>query len=782
MKSFKLIFTVGMAVFMQFAYTTAGAENLIKNGSFEEGSLCWKEVEYEGKKFPPETENEIVDWKVDDKEFYKGGKSLKISVKKEIDPRGKLVALAADAGIPLQGETSYYFRIAYKTRGFSSDRAIWVRMSVHDKEGKPLTKNYFGVTLPSSEEWTVKEVKAREYITPKEAEKGYLTVFFMSKGEFWLDDLCLEPEKPFSEEEKITFGEKTFFYKPRDKGEKDPPLAKASFWDNFWDKRKGYILYQRSPRMLYPDSIPQPEERRKELKNFATPGEYSAIYFSLYGLRGLKMTGFTVNNLHNEKGKEISGKTFQRKTIKFWPQRDSLNGNTYYIIPELLEDFERQDIPEGKSQGFWLQVKVSRDAEPGDYEGKVSLEFENAKKAEIPILLKVLPFTLKEPPVDWMVFSCLGLIKKYSEQEKLRYLMDMKEYGITALGERIFWDFDIVDGQATNVKSAAFNEFQELRRKVGLKGPWLENIHCLEEQVITKITKKKCDTSTFPYPGIEKPEVRRAFISLLKEMDKQIKETGKGGYDDWYYFGVDEPHNEGRMPQAIWECSAAKEAGVKTLSCVYPYDSVCELAPYLDISLNSFLTKSKKDYIRYSDLAMEKRFKYWYLGGGAYGGQEGGLMPDRRHAGFLFYKTGASCHTSWPYQLVREDPYNDFDGGGAEPKDTTITYPARKISADRVSLSTLQWEGIREGITDYKYAYTLKEYIKAAREKGFTGEAAKGDQILNEVFELVPWGDELKGGNCYASSGNFTSEKADKLRWMLASEIIRLKEMLNETR
>ena len=97
-----------------------------------------------------------------------------------------------------------------------------------------------------------------------------------------------------------------------------------------------------------------------------------------------------------------------------------------------------------------------------------------------------------------------------------------------------------------------------------------------------------------------------------------------------------------------------------------------------------------------------------------------------------------------------------------------------------MSIPTLQWEGIRKGIIDYKYADTLKKYIQKTKAKGFGQDAAKSEKILQDCMSRVPWYDEYKSGDCYSLPGNFTNDKADKLRWMLAQEIIRLKEIINE--
>ena len=160
-------------------------------------------------------------------------------------------------------------------------------------------------------------------------------------------------------------------------------------------------------------------------------------------------------------------------------------------------------------------------------------------------------------------------------------------------------------------------------------------------------------------------------------------------------------------------------------------------------------------------------------------------MPNRYQAGFLFYKSGARAEVSWIYQEIKNSPWTDFHRTsvvGGEDKDACITYPAHNISADKVTISTLQWEGIREGIDDYKYLYTLKEYIKEARNKGYIKEAENTEKRLNELLESMPWADTWQCGNSYSNPGNFTNETATKYRWLIATEIMKLQRLIRRGR
>jgi len=96
--------------------------------------------------------------------------------------------------------------------------------------------------------------------------------------------------------------------------------------------------------------------------------------------------------------------------------------------------------------------------------------------------------------------------------------------------------------------------------------------------------------------------------------------------------------------------------------------------------------------------------EFWCYGIGCYRGQEGRVLPNRYAGGFLFWKTGARRMFAWTFQRPRGRPYDDFDG-----LDYCITYPAPDSP---VSLRTLQWEGIREGVNDARYALCLESLVR----------------------------------------------------------------------
>ena len=100
--------------------------------------------------------------------------------------------------------------------------------------------------------------------------------------------------------------------------------------------------------------------------------------------------------------------------------------------------------------------------------------------------------------------------------------------------------------------------------------------------------------------------------------------------------------------------------------------------------------------------------------------------------------------------------YDDFDGSRhREAKEACIVYPSTTQGAPT---PTLQWEGIREGIDDYRYAHTLREMAK----KVGGHKARDALATLDRLMASVP---------VRTHPGDFTAADAQRLRTRLAALI-----------
>ncbi|MDD3927993.1 MAG: DUF4091 domain-containing protein [bacterium] len=605
-----------------------------------------------------------------------------------------------------------------------------------------------------------------------QADSLDIALLLSGKGQVRFDDLRLRKSSIQQLDSKTIIRKETVFNYTSRRPNPDKPLAGITPNEN----KKGYIVFRRAePRDVYPDSIPARTEVTAGLQIKATPGEYEPAWFSLYALKDLKCVKLTIlDDLRLKGGKDIIGKeNIDLRTVKCRPQRTSWASKSYYVIPELLEKKDSiEDVVKGNAQTFWLTLRVPAATAPGEYSTRLLISATGGGNTVLPLKLSVLPFKLESPPDRyWAMWTSDHGYDKMSREELRRELADMKEHGINSvlffapgLGDIRFTQ---KDGQILFF-SPKLAEIQALRRELKLDGPlFLYWAGELETQALSLTGKKIGQVDLNASENRE--VVKKAFLAV----DCFIKDTGGEDCGDWYYLGWDEPQIwSGGGKKSLYEHCLAKEAGVKSLVTINEGELLKKLSPYLTGICWGGAPESG-DVNRLRKLWKQE---YWWYGSGVYDGQEGGIMPNRYLCGFLFYKTGAKGQVSFIYTRmgVTGDPYDDFDGEGyPEPKDGMIVYP----SADG-PVPTLQWEGIREGIDDYKYVYTLETLISDAKRNDKSKILAeKLEKRLSGIMASCRWGQ----GNINSDNAVYpicSNHRAQSIREECISLILQLIEKL----
>lgn len=538
----------------------------------------------------------------------------------------------------------------------------------------------------------------------------------------------------------IKAGSKTYAFEPR--AEADPPNHDVAT----------PVVFQRPLRMTYQDSIPQNFELVHAAATFAPRGEWAVWHFALHNPGQARAIGrLEVSDLvQAETGAVLPAATLAAAQVAFW---DFPRGPySFSTIPELLEPQTPAEMPAGQNRVYWLQTRLPPDCPAGLYNGLASVAC-GEQVIRLPLRLRVLPFRLETPPdMVWSVYSRLHVRPQafYSHELTVRYLQDMKDYGVTSL-------------HCMFGSEAAARRYQEARVAVGLDGPLVIRPHA-EHEAMRR-------TGITPENGKwwEHPDIRQAFVDFLRELDSWLKKYAPPAYHTWYYMGADEPHI-GSMEAAGWQNRLAREAGIPTASCVYAPRYVQELAENLNLSCNMFIARNQDMHASLQAVARGRDLRYWFLGGGAYVGQEGGLQPNRLEAGFRSFKLGVTGHLSYTYQAYGKKPYDHFTEG----RTYGMTYPHPNPTPQQVTVSTLAWEGIREGITDYKYLHTLRVAIARARDAGLTELAAAGQETLETILAHIPWQEQAPTPDGITRPQPFNDTKADQLRALAADAILRL--------
>lgn len=535
-------------------------------------------------------------------------------------------------------------------------------------------------------------------------------------------------------------GSKTYAFEPR--AVADPPNHDVT----------GPVVFQRPLRMTYPDSIPRNFELIDAAATFAPRGEWAVWHFALHNPGQKRALGrLELSDLqHADTGAVLPAAAIAASQVAFW---DFPRGPySFSTIPELIEPQMPAEMPAGQNRVFWLQTRLSPDCPAGIYTGQASIVC-GEQVVRLPLRLRVLPFQLETPPdMVWSVYSRLHVRPQafYSHELTVRYLQDMKDYGVTSL-------------HCMFGSEEAARRYQEARVAVGMDGPLVIRPHA-EHEAMRR-------TGIKPENGRwwEHQAVRQAFVDFLRDLDSWLKKYAPPAYHQWYYMGADEPHI-GSMEAAGWQNRLAREAGIPTASCVYAPRYVQELAEHLNLSCNMFIARNQDMYEGLQDVARGRDLRYWHLGGGAYVGQEGGLQPNRLEAGFRSFKLGVAGHLSYTYQAYGKDPYDHFTEG----RSYGMTYPHPNPTPEQVTVPTLSWEGIREGITDYKYLHTLAMAIARARAAGQADLAEAGQATLDTILASVPWQEEAPTPDGITEPQPFNDTKANQLRALAADAILRL--------
>lgn len=730
--------------------------NLIPNGNFEEvsgNSVKFWDMGYTWDGDYKTTKDMNIK--------YSGTQSIKIE---NTGNTGKS-AWVLRKPISVEEKTGYQLNIHVKASGTSS---ISIQCTCYRSTGKNINMIYN--LRPGTYDW---EKYTFSFEMPEGTDKVGIYLFNTGKGTVWFDDLSLE-KYSLSQDEKekvITENGIKYFYSPR-KRQQDQPLTDI----NKTEKENGCITYHRNnPRDTYPDSIPRREEVILDgIKDFTTPGQYCTLWFSIYALQDLKNVKIEINDdfksIENANS-IIKKENVKLKIIKCWPQMDGYFSRTYYIIPELLENLHPADIAKNTSQSFWISIKIPANTQAGIYEGTASIRLPDNKEQALKLKVNILPFKLLEPSNNfWGMVADDFRWDNMTDEEMERDILDMTEYGITAfdglldIGKNCSF---YQEGENIVFKSERLKRFLQIRKKLNIKAP----ITIAGRGIIPLSPDFANDN-----------KAQEKYKNCIKAIDDFIKTIAGSEYSDWYFVGPDEPHNDpNRMKNAEIVYALAKNAGIKTCCTTYLDWSIRKLGPDLNVIMTAIGASSKSVNEKRNKLLKELNLKYWLIGGGCYTGEEGGLMPNRYKCGFLFYKTNAEGCISWTYQRPlkdkKGDPYNDFDTLASykgQQKEYGITYPSKNKSRDEVSIFTLQWEGIREGIEDYKYVYTLKEFIRKAEisnNETLQKAAADAKEKLQWMLDSIPWTGDY-------TTTKFDNHMATKIRWALAQEIMRLKKML----
>ncbi|HIE09009.1 MAG TPA: hypothetical protein EYP65_04090, partial [Armatimonadetes bacterium] len=555
-----------------------------------------------------------------------------------------------------------------------------------------------------------------------------------------------------------------------------PPFVEVGHRPEGWpppeptraERRAGFIPFLRpNPSDFRPWSRPKEGERAYLLKAFAALGEVEPLWVGIYALDNLKGVRAEVGGLKGPG--RIPAENIALRVLRFWPQMAGWRSKAYRIVPELLPPLAPFDLPEGATAVLWLTIKVPERSRPGRYVGWLRVWAEGRPPLRLRLEMRVLPFRLERPPKRWLLYA--DLLPPWRPTDKMpdsgirADLRDMREHGVDGLVDFVRGRWEFKGGREVSFEVDELSgRIWGLVREEGFRGPFVFSINPLEEAL---------KALSVPPPG---PERRwpRPLLSAVKEAYKAVREALSRWGMRWLLYAADEPQSGDLKALQLYEC--AKKAGLLTFVTLNSPEFAREADRWIDVRCYNIrlLCRDEEGWRRLVGEVRRAGDRLWLYGSGSYPGQEGEMAENRYLAGFLFWKSGAEAMVSWTYQRTfGKDPYDEFSEG----KFACLTYPDFGNRPDwstyRGPIPTIQWEGLREGIDDACYVYTLLRYIERAKRKGKGRAAREAEEELRLILEALPWVGEF-------SERPLSNEDLNKMRWALAVAIEELHSLLEE--
>ena len=465
----------------------------------------------------------------------------------------------------------------------------------------------------------------------------------------------LEKEKEFrSELTKIIIGANHKRFKA------DPqPDHTAPFTASAADVKRGFVNFTTPiDKRIFMTTTPKKEECIKVIKAQSATDALKAVTTNFRFLKHIpdfKVTysGALKATLH---------------PVKNWLQRTSHkgSGNLYWRIPEILEENSSRYALKETTQQYYLLFDISGGTKPGLYKCKLTVTGKGIPATVIPVEFTVLPFQLE---------------KMDSRQYGAMYTADYARPFLTLKSDPAFDRARLVNMRKYNMNSILY--------------PYGKFTTGEEMKKLYLLVNKRLDECG--YPRFPMAWHNQNFtVEQVKFIQKMVKETG---LREILYYPVDEPHFGKRHIAEKMYPLVKSVPGTRSYSTVSQQD-VDSFGKHLDFRTYMITGYAKFEPERIAEeCRRENAHFYWYSNAAR-------EYPDanRYKAGYFAWKCGGTGQLYWAYDNAGGDQWNDFDGRANDHNAVYII--------DNKIFSTIQWEGIREGLDDLRYIYMLEKLIK----------------------------------------------------------------------
>lgn len=544
------------------------------------------------------------------------------------------------------------------------------------------------------------------------------------------------------------------------------------------DTARGFVVYPKNYcDLVYAETAPTERELAQKAITFAAcPGEYEPFTVCVRALQELPGLKATMTQLVGPKG-SIPLNHVDVRTVRIMPRAYYWGGGRvekkYVMRPVLLEKRESVKVRADTTQQIWVTVKVPDDAPAGEYTATLRLAGGQGGSAEVPATLQVLPFRLEEPDITYAMYHLMSLAWPNCFQgragEVKRHLIDMREH---AMNSDIIYTPAVVekkDGKITVDFSRKIDPDLAVTPEEAIQGCADVGMNKPIIWITTGLGPNRAD-----YANQE--DYEKDFLEGVRLIEQ---ERQRRGWPELVYTPDDESDASRERAEACRQhVELLKRAGVRTYMTMIGAPDRELYLPFTDIPAYAALI------FRAEFIGEAKRLNKtlgMYNGGGHYG-----LNPkiDRLWYGMWNAKIGAKCLTSWTYQWIggpaSKGPFDAFCGMPGNGAGYFYSFP----TTDGL-LPSIGWEGVREGIDDQKYFYTLQQRIARARESGNAKAKELADKAETEVNRTLDSLD-INQANVVNAEAIRTQSNAmagadlDRFRRLCIRHILRLREALGK--
>ncbi len=666
------------------------------------------------------------DFGVDTEVKHGGQHSFRIGVQRPEDDG----VLTQDGAQARRGVRVYRLEAWVRTQGLRGTAAT-VGVVFLGKGGRWRGADYSAISVTGDHDW-------RHYSAliepPSDVERFRLRLWvnfgYSGVGTAWFDDVQLTATD-LREKPPFTYVDDAPM----------PPLEAS------W-RAAGFVLFGRTwLDMVFPASIPRAEEIGGPLEVAAARGEYEPMVFCLRSLRPLQGVRIAFEPFLGSNGAVISPEHVAGGVVRLLYRRGQARWgplkSARMLMPVYVARATPFDLEAGKTVQFWNTLLVPADVAPGEYHGGVRVSTAAGASHRLPVRLTVHPFRLETPPE--MFFGMYS--RRHDGSGRMDEIYrDMREHGMTTvgfcgpLGAPINRD---PDGRITIEFRGAGDLETALAAYVraGFPRPfvWLmgSDVHrwCLKQGPIES----------------------DRFGTAYREIILRVLEHGrKQGWPEIIFQPVDEPfEHSARLPLAK-RCLQV----LKTIPGVRTEEDgpngrpelLDELYPWTDVIVmhdGPVMRRRKYDapaWQKFLERTRADSKSVWF-----YNIDLTASHPEvmRWGYGFGLWFSGATGMLEWAYQfpVAGGHPERAYKNEGA----IVFRFPRWEKEPGGPSIG---WEGIREGVDDCRYLWTLELALRAAEKSGVP-ERIKAARAARDWLEQLRERCDFRGHEGSACQGDW---------------------------